>query len=146
MLVTLLSLTISGTSLEVSITRGGTARIPCPVGEGTPEGTPQNIFWYYSAGSGAQEILTLFEGNVTINVAYADSAALEEDNSTLCLKKVTVKEEGTYLCDVGRQRQTPLYQTSNTLKVYGKLKFHFPEECKQRYFQYLDHEEHGKNE
>ncbi|XP_030834494.1 T-lymphocyte activation antigen CD86-like [Strongylocentrotus purpuratus] len=118
-LVTLLSLTISGTSLEVSITRGGTARIPCPFGEGTPEATPQNIFWYYSAESGSQEILTLFEGNVTIDVAYADSAALEEDNSTLSLKKLTVKDEGTYRCDVGTERQTPVYQTNNTLKVYG---------------------------
>ena len=119
-LVTLLSLavTVSGTSQGLSVTRGETAKIPCPFGEGIV----RNISWYYTdaSGSALQKILTVSHGVLSVEESYAHQAGLDQDNSSLILKKITVKDEGTYRCNVDREGQTSVSNISTKLNVYGK--------------------------
>ncbi|XP_030834495.1 hemicentin-2-like [Strongylocentrotus purpuratus] len=113
-LLTWAAVRVSGTTPELSETTGDTINIPCLFGEGTL----RNIFWYYIDGTGPQKILFLAKGDLTRESEYANRARLQNDNSTLILKDISVADEGTYRCDVNRQGQTPVPNINTKLNVF----------------------------
>ncbi|XP_030834510.1 T-lymphocyte activation antigen CD80-like [Strongylocentrotus purpuratus] len=58
-------------------------------------------------------------GIVTIAAEYEDRASLQDDNSTLILRNITVADEGTYRCVVDRQGQIAVTNTETKLNVFS---------------------------
>eukprot|EP00057_Strongylocentrotus_purpuratus_P010443 XP_011664917.1 PREDICTED: uncharacterized protein LOC105438601 [Strongylocentrotus purpuratus] len=114
-LLTWAAVSVFGTTPEISTTTGDTVKIPCVFGEGTL----RNIYWYYNDGTGPQKILFHSKGVLDIDPEYADRATLQNDNTTLILKYITVADEGTYRCDVDRQGQTPVPNIITELNVFS---------------------------
>ncbi|XP_030834509.1 tyrosine-protein kinase-like otk [Strongylocentrotus purpuratus] len=118
LVITLLAwaaVSVSATTPELSTMTGETVNIPCLF----ENATIRNLFWYYNNGTERHNILSLAKGQLTLGAEYADRASLQDDNSTLILKDITVTDEGTYRCDVDRQGQTPVLNINTKLNVFS---------------------------